>query len=164
MKDPVKFWEEIINSFNDQEKCNFCWNFYAPLTEVDLNLVDTKNDCCVHVFFVWNRGGNDFSVAPNWNANFGIYENPSETFNYNVYFLIKSPVGINNYNEKSGHLVSESRYNTIFKPLRDCINFSIFNDLCLDFGVTEFSGRNIYDYQDEMYFGINLSISTQTRV
>jgi len=53
---PVAFWSELIKSYNRQKKCGFCWNFYAPLTEVKLNQVQLKKLCCVNVFLVWDKG------------------------------------------------------------------------------------------------------------
>lgn len=161
--EPVTFWKTLIEKYNTDEKCGWCWNFFAPLTEVDLNLVKGGEECCINVFLTWDRGL-DFQTETNWDATFGININPVEVYNYDLWFLIKSPVGINNYNEKPDHAIEESRYETIFKPLRNCINFDMLNDICKDFGVSSFNGRNIYDYQDEMFFGIKLTVSTQKRI
>lgn len=160
--DPVVFWDNLIQDFNKENKCDFCWRFYAPMREIDLNLVRKKDECCVNVFLVWN-GAQDFNTLANFDINKGIPINPIEVFNYQVFFLVPSKEGINNYNEIPNHPVDESRYETILRPIRECINYNIFNDLCLKFGITSFNGSYVYDYQDEMYYGIKLNITTQKR-
>lgn len=161
--DAVVFWKDIVCKFNEEKRCGFCWRFYAPLTEIDLNLVKKRKRCCVNVFLVWN-GAQDFAAQPNFDVEKGLPNNPIETFSYQVYFLISSKEGINNYNEMPEHPISESRYETILKPLRKCINYDILNEFCLDFGVTSWTGNYVYDYQDEMYYGIRLNIVTQRRL
>ena|SRR5690554_2621745 len=152
------FWQNTIDNFNDENQCGFCWNFFAPLTEVQLNLIRNQDECCVNVFLVRNKGvdfDTQFSTAT------GVSALELEREIYDVYFLIKSKEGINNYNEMADHPISESREKTIFEPLRKCITHKLINEICKTFLVTQWQGNYIYDYQDEQYYGIKLSITTQ---
>lgn len=160
---PVSFWSALIKSYNRQKKCGFCWNFYAPLTEIKLNQVQLKKECCVNVFLVWDKGV-DFDTQVNFDNDKGITINPMERLHYDIYFLMQSTEGKNNYNEKRFHSVNESRYETIIKPLHQCINMDIITDVCAEFGISSFSGKNIYDYQDEQYYGVRISVTTQKRL
>lgn len=160
-QDIIKIWKEVIENFNEENKCGFCWNFFAPLTEVDLNLVKKQNDCCcVNVFVVRNKSV-DFSSNIAYNAinlPTAIDQINNDEF-YDVYFLIESREGINNYNEKPNHPIEESRHVTIFNPLRKCITNDILTGICGIGFITGWSGQYIYDYQDQMYYGIKLSIT-----
>lgn len=157
MIDIIKLWKEIIETFNDEERCDWCWEFYAPLQESRLNIVKAteQNKCCVKVFVLRNEP-QDF--GSNLTYNRGFVSSSQNYENYKVLFLISSKEGLNNYNELGSHPVSESRYETILKPLRECIQRDILTDICEDFEVTAWNGRYIYDYQDELYYGIEIRI------
>lgn len=167
MGDIVELWRDIIEAYNIDVKCGFCWKFYAPLTEQKLNLVrdvlvepgsgESEDACCVHVFLLRNQP-DDFSSTPNY-SQFSTISDIVSTENYVVYFLIKSKEGLNNYNELPGYSIDESRHETIFKPLRECIDISILTDLCLLGQVTSYRGSYVYDYQDEQYYGLKVNFS-----
>ena len=167
MGDIVELWRQIIANYAETAECDFCWKFYAPLTEQKLNLVkdvlvepgsdEVNQACCVHVFLLRNQP-DDFSTTPNYST-YGNLNTVSHNENYVVYFLIKSKEGLNNYNEIPDHPILESRYETIFKPLRDCIDSRILTDICAIGQVTAYRGSYIYDYQDEQYYGLRINFS-----
>lgn len=153
-------WKHIVEQLDQEKKCGFCWDFFAPMTEIDLNLVNQKkNCCCVNVFLLRNKT-QDFSTNISLTP-FQTVGNVVDIENYDVYFLIKSKPGINNYNEKYGHPIAESRHKTIFEPLRHCINHSILSGICGIGLVTSWNGTYIYDYSDEQYYGIKIAITQQ---
>ncbi|HLS52728.1 MAG TPA: hypothetical protein VK031_02065 [Tissierellaceae bacterium] len=154
--DIVELWKSTVERLNQQNSCSCCWEFYAPLTEVKLNIVRNKGNCCTHVFLLRNKP-NDFTSALTYNN--GYLNTEVNTENYDVLFLISSKTGLNNYNELAHHPIEESRYATIFKPLRECIKSDIITALCEHAQVTSWSGRYVYDYQDENYYGLRISIS-----
>lgn len=153
------FLQNTISNFNAEEKCGFCWEFYAPLTEIDLNIA--KTGCCVNVFLVREKGVDFDTQIQNFN---GASARQSEREHFDLYFLIKSKEGINNYNEIPGHPISESREKEIFEPLRNCITYSIFDEICKEFFIFSWSGKYIYDFQDEQYYGLRISITTQREI
>ena len=160
-KGVLEFWKDMIETYNEDSKCDFCWNFFAPMTEKRLNIIrdiTQEDDCCVNVFLLRNKS-QDFGSRLTYNHNYLTRTYKTET--YEVLFLIPSKEGLNNYNELSGHSLEESRYETIFKPLRDCISNHIITDICNHAPVTSWNGRYVYDYQDENFYGIRINITQE---
>lgn len=157
----LELWENIVNDLNDKNECGFCWKFIGALTQKRFNLTRRSEDCCVHVALFRN-------LATDFGSNFvyrnGFLNDETRFENYEVMFLIQSKEGLNNYNEIEGHEVDQSRYETIFKPLRECIESNIIAGICTDYEVTQYSGRYIYDYQDEMYYGLAIRISQSFKI
>lgn len=148
--------KQIIETYSDNERCGFCWNFFAPLTEQRQNIVRLSEPCCINVFLLRNKG-QDFGTNITYLN--GYINSERLTESYDLLFLIQSMEGLNNYNELPGHSIEESRHETIFKPLRDCIGSNLITDICNHYEVTQWSGRYIYDYQDEQYYGLRISIT-----
>lgn len=148
--------KSIIERFKTDEQCGFCWNFYAPLTEQRQNIVRLSQPCCVNVFLLRNKG-QDFST--NLTYQNGYIRTAKNSENYDLLFLMQSREGLNNYNELEGHPIEESRYETILKPLRDCVTDKLITDICEHYQVDQWMGRYIYDYQDEQYYGLRISIT-----
>src|SRR5690554_5295872 len=158
MKDVVTFWSDLIETFNDENRCGYCWNFYAPLREIDLNVIRNNDECCVNVFILRNKAV-DFDFVMSQDTNLHFTNATAQRDMHDIYFLIKSKEGINNYNEIPDHNISESRHEQIFKPLRECIKMDMITELCEKFMITNVTGRYVYDYQDEQYYGIQLTIT-----
>lgn len=152
----LELWKGITEKMNTENKCGFCWEFYAPLTGKKLNIVRGDDECCVKVFLLRNMT-QDFGSRITYTS--GFHTNTNNFDNYKVLFLISSKEGINNYNELEGWDISKSRHETIFKPLRNCIESEILTDICSNFEVTNWTGKYIYDYQDENYYGIEITIN-----
>lgn len=152
----IEFIENIINQYQANNQCGFCWKFYAPLTEKRLNIVRNDGECCVNVFLLRDTGRDFYTNVQYIN---GFVTTSEEFESYDLYFLMPSIEGLNNYNELPGHLISESRHETIFKPLRDCITSKFITDICNHYKVNSWSGRYIYDFNDEKYYGFKISIT-----
>lgn len=157
--DVLGLWKGLTEQLNEEEVCDFCWEFYAPLTEVKLNIIRNKGNCCVHVFLIRNKP-NDFGSNLTYGTG-GYLNTQIHTDSYDVLFLVSSIEGLNNYNELDNHPIEESRYETIFKPIRDCIKSKLITDICEHAQVSSWSGRFVYDYQDENYYGYRISINQQ---
>lgn len=157
--DIVDLWESIVDKLNLTQACGKCWKFYAPLTEFRLNVVKQDNDdCCVNVFLIRDRG-TAFGSTVRYDNGFMTGRTDSET--YRIMFLIKSKEGLNNYNELPNNDVLESRYETIFRPLKQCIESTLITDICNHNKLVSWNGEYIYDYQDEMYYGFALNIKQE---
>ena len=157
--DVLELWRNLTEKLNTEESCGFCWKFYAPMTETRQNIIRKSNDCCVNVFLLRNKSqdfGSNLAYGPS-----GYLNAQQHTESYDILFLIPSKEGLNNYNELLGHSIDDSRYATIFKPLRDCIKSTMITSICEHASVTSWSGRYVYDYQDEQYYGLRISITQQ---
>lgn len=153
----IKFIKGIIEKYNNDNQCGFCWRFYAPLTEKRLNIVRNDN-CCVNVFLTRDSGRDFYTNVKYVNG----YATTFDEFeSYDLYFLIASRDGLNNYNELEDNAINESRNETIFEPLRKCITSRFIVDICNHYQLVNWSGKYIYDFEDENYYGLKISI-TQT--
>lgn len=125
--DIVKFWNDVITNYNTTNKCGFCWSFGAPLSKSGINMSDT-DACCVNVFLT------DYGFETiHEQLVYGSEKKSCEHY-FNLWFLVPTNLGINNYNEIDNHLISESHWEKIYKPLQECIGCSIDIDFCANLG------------------------------
>lgn len=152
--DIVSFWKDQIDLWNEQEKCGLCWEFSAPLVTSQINIVQDET-CCVHVFLTDIK----FRETKQRNAVSGLVTSKLCVWSFSLYALSKSPLGVNNYNEIKGHPIEESKWETIFKPLIDCLGCDNILDTCELLGVTNVNvdmngdATLIHNYLDENYNG-----------
>lgn len=125
--DIVDFLKQQTEIWDNEQKCGFCWNFGAPLVNSQLNIEqDAENEaCCVSIFVTDITGGENLSYNTA-----GLVTTAYCDKTFTMYALIKSPMGVNNYTEIKGHPVEESKWNTIFKPLEDCLTCGNPFDFC----------------------------------
>lgn len=155
----VNFWENLIESYDSENRCGFGWNYFNPITEKKLNVIRT--DCQVNVFTLFQQ--RPFKSSRNVYRD-GYISETFETKSYEVLFLISSNEGLNNYNEFPEHPKSESRTKTIYEPLENCINIDMLNSIC-DY-VYEISNWSLdveHDYQDGQFYGYKLRITQINR-
>lgn len=152
--DIVKFWKDQTTLWNEQEKCGLCWEFSAPLIASQINIVQSET-CCVNVFLTDIR----FRETKQRNPITGLITGKTCVWSFSLYALSKSLLGVNNYNETKGHPIEESKWETIFKPLIDCLGCDNILDTCELLGVTNVNvdmngdATLIHNYLDENYNG-----------
>lgn len=156
----IDFWQKQVNKWNDESKCDFCWEFSAPLYRSDLNKIQRKEECCTYVFLT------DYSVElrNEYNQSTGLIPRRYNDHAFNLYLLRQGDLGTNNYNEINGHPIADSNWETIYKPILECLEQE---DLLLDFcefiGVAPNVMRWRFDmvraFQDDNYIGWKLSIT-----
>lgn len=150
----VKFWKDQVDLWNMQEKCGLCWEFSAPLVASQINIVQSET-CCVNVFLTDIR----FRESKQRDNITGLVLSDFCVWSFSLYALSKSPLGVNNYNETKGHPIEESKWETIFKPLIDCLGCDNILDTCELLGVTNVNvdmngdATLIHNYLDENYNG-----------
>lgn len=153
--DIVKFWSDQVTAWNDSEKCGFCWAFGAPLEEQTTNIHQLKDDskCCVQVFLT----DPTFGEKPLFSPSTGFVNDIEQTESFTLWVLLPSKLGQNNWNEITGYDTDESRWHTIFEPLRKCVNSTTVIDACTILGykvdVLKWEGRLVVNYQDMNYAG-----------
>jgi hypothetical protein len=99
-------------------------------------------ECCVNVFF----------------TDFGFEKTTNHCdYNFNLWVLVPSDLGVNNYNEKVGHLISESNWEKIYSPLSECIGCGFNAEFCSELGysleIMKWRGTQVVKYGDENYNG-----------
>lgn len=153
--DIVLFWKNQVDLWNTQNKCGLCWEFSAPLVASQNNIVQEEHPCCVQVFLTDIR----FREIKQRNAITGLVTGKTCVWSFSLHALIKSPLGVNNYNEIKNHPIEESKWETIFKPLIDCLGCDNILDTCELLGVTnvnvDMNGDAVlvHNYLDENYNG-----------
>ncbi|MGV0964777.1 hypothetical protein [Empedobacter falsenii] len=158
-----------VESWNNQNKCDFSWEFSAPLFLNKLNTVQPENTSAVQVMLIW-QGQLLYEGGLNYNQ-FGLVTSTNtSTDNFELYFLLPSYLDENNYNEIKGHPVDESR-SIQLERLLSCLrgDGSVNNallDLCNTFdGKYKLTRWNVFavseNFLDNNYIGFRVQISLQ---
>ena len=150
--DIVKYFSDLTAKFNEEEKCDFCWEFSAPLFEDAVNIVQNEEACCVQLMLTDLKEQNRTSYAST-----GFVTGKTTTYSFTLYALIQGKLGVNNYNEIKGHDVITSNWVQIFKPLRDCLSDSAIASDCeltgLQVELPAWDFQTVRNYQDNNYNG-----------
>lgn len=123
--DIVSFWEQQTAIWNEINKCGFCFEFSAPLINSQINIVQNET-CCVQLILTDAK----FREEKTINQLTGLITFKKCTWNFTIHAVIKESLGVNNYNEIKGHPVDESKWNTIYYPLIQCLGCDNLLDLC----------------------------------
>lgn len=164
----IDFFQKQIEKYNNEQKCDFCWFFSAPLEESAINIQQLRDDskCCVQVMFTQNEG-NAFGVQNQYDNRSSLLTDSFCSENFNLFFLIPNRLGQNNYNEIDGHGIEESRSAELMR-LKDCISCDLNLDFCeflgMNFQITQWSGRQFLNYQDNNYIGYKVSVTLRKRI
>ncbi len=160
----VNFWDNLITQWKAENKCGLCWaDFEAPLVESASNIVQLKegDQCCVLPLLTNIRETETVSYSPT--TFFEIRVNQDQAFD--IHFVTQGDLGTNNYTEIKGHPKEESRWATIYKPIKDCLNrLDIQRELCvytglkIDITLWELTPAR-QAYLDNNYFGWKLKVN-----
>lgn len=162
---PITFFEEQIQKWNEEEKCGLCFAFSAPLKESAINIQQLRENekCCVQVMLTDLR----FNQQKTYGAN-GLITDDVCLYSFNLFVLKPSVLGINNYNEIDGHKVSESKWKKNIEPLLDCFGCDAILDFCeiwnYPIQVTRWGDAEVLiNYQDLNYDGWKIPITFRIR-
>ena len=151
--DVVDFWSRQVNKWNEDEKCDQCWVFGAPLINSQQNIQQTENPCCVHVFLTGITTNDVFQISQNT----GFTNKKFCDITFTLRVLKQGVLGKNNYNEILGHPIEESNWNEIYKPIADCLDCNLILDFCELLGmtpqITQWRKEIEHAYLDNNYFG-----------
>lgn len=152
--DIVDFWSKQVNKWKEEQKCDMCFEFSAPLFEDASNIFQTREACCTYVLLTgWKERS-----TPTYDRISSLKLNQSTDVIFTIDIVQKGDLGTNNYNEIEGHPIEQSRYETIYKPIRECINLNkIELDFCLFLGFKPQESKWELEmsraYLDNNYFG-----------
>lgn len=162
--DVVNYWAQQVEKWNEESKCDLCWDFGAPLTEwaAETYQIKAGKECCVQVLLLFPD--NVFSTNRTY-ASSGLITNLTCTNSFQVLFLLPSRIDINNYNEIPGHSIEESKWFTVFNKLKQCIECDAELDFCeilgTSYNITNWSARLVNNYTSNNYAGFRLNVSFQ---
>lgn len=149
----VDFWAQQVAKWNDENKCGLCWEFHAPLVASQINITQNET-CCVNVFLTDIK----FREAKIINSITGLTQSINHVWNFTLHALIKENLGVNNYNEIKGYSVDESKWNTIFYPIINCLSTDNIINTCEVLGKQINVTQNgdamlVHNYLDDNYNG-----------
>lgn len=161
----VDFWKQQIAKWNTEEKCGLCWQFYAPMIESAVEVVQGDEPCCVQVYLTRDRV-TAFSTANQYSTQTGYVNQVTCAKSFQLIVLMPSTVGTNNFNEIQGHDEEESKWNTILEKLEACLSCELALDFCeflgSEYRVTTWSGAQLVNYGTKAQTGYRISVTFQT--
>ncbi len=156
--DLVTRLETIIESYNEESKCGFCWQFtHGRKDYTNLKTYNCECDCCVHFMLddKWN-----YSKKPNNNYNSNGEE--KETYSFSAFVGIQSRLDEQYYNELNSDSC-DSKYRKYIEPLTECLKDSFQSDLCIDSSfITSIGISPQVNKKDQNLDGINLKVTFET--
>lgn len=127
----IQFWEDQITKWNDEQKCDLCWSFAAPLTEsaATLQQVREEEKCCARVMLVRDKVV-AFEVKNFYNDKTQLMNRQECNTGFELLVLLPTDLGRNNYNETPNHDIEESNWNRIYSKLEQCLSCDLNLAFC----------------------------------
>lgn len=153
--DIVSFFKKLVDHYNTEQKCGFCWGYGAPLSESGMNKQElTEQDvCCMNIFLSDVEYRSEFRFSPS--TQLPNYEGCFINFTLYVGRQIED-IGLNSFNEIPDHPVEESLWETVWKPLQDCFGCGRELDLCelgYNFDITKWDMKLVKFKDDKNFTG-----------
>jgi len=122
----VDIFETMINAWNTETKCGFCWRFlYARKDLSNLAKLDEANKCCVH--FILEK--KFFEKKYNIDEDLGMSVMSSIEHSFEAFVGMPSDFTIQYHNELS-YDKSEGKYEMYIKKIEDCLCENLEVNLC----------------------------------
>ena len=151
----IDFFKALAAKYNDEQKCGFCWEFGAPLSESAMNNQQAVEgrQCCVNLFVADYKISSIYSV----NNNTGLTTTEDCDHRFIVYVgQQREDIGQNVYNEIEGHEITSSLWAEVYKPLMDCLGCdrALYEcELGFDFRVTAWDMETVKFKDDRNFTG-----------
>lgn len=159
----VKLFRGISGSFNEENKCGFCWEFSAPMWEDQSNIIQMDNPCCVQLRLI-NYSEN---TVRQYITATGVEQSMYTDFRFTLQMLKQSNIGTNIDNEIKGYDLESSRWEEIYYPLKECWSDSNFIKWCellgLQVEIQSWNFTMVKNYMDMSFDGWNLNISIRIK-
>ncbi|RMZ58973.1 hypothetical protein D1632_15520 [Chryseobacterium nematophagum] len=150
----VSFFKQVVERYNDESKCGFCWAFKAPLSESGLSRAQLReeDECCLQLFIT------DYETDTGYRMNekTGLSHRKYCDHSFTLYVVKPSDIGLNVYNEIPGHPINESLWETILAPIQNCIGCGNEFDLCemgYSFDILRWKMKTVQFKEDHNYTG-----------
>lgn len=145
MTDIVKFFKEVVDYLNNNptEGCGGCFYYGAPLTQSAKELQQVPDESCDCTFMFVTRY--EYSIQDSVNPRTTILTDRFVSHSVTLEVVKHDKIGKNNYSEIEDYPISESRWETIFKPIQQCMSRDNMFFFCEVLGktmqITAFSAR-----------------------
>lgn len=162
----VAFWRDQVNIWNQEQKCDLCWEFGAPLIESAANIQKPEDgkECCVKVLFLQDKQP-AFTTNRTYNNTTGLIQNITCTQSFQLLVLLPISIDKNNFNEIPGHPTAESKWDSVLFKLQQCLMCDAELDFCEILGtqyrITQWSGSQVLNYSDNNYTGYRINVQFQ---
>lgn len=128
MTDVIIYLHQLINNFNENQECGFCWVFTAPLNNSTGNTYQIRDDNCKCVHFIVHRQRT--SNNPTYGNVFHALSQNIIRHTINFHVGLIAEFSENNWDEIKGYDLEDSRYFKYLKPLQGCITIKKLNEFC----------------------------------
>lgn len=150
----IQFFQQVSTEWNEEQKCNSCWTFGAPLSISGMSGSTQENDsvCCNHLFIT------EYEISNGYKKNDLTQQINTEWCDhiFTLFVVKKADLGINVYNEQTGHPIDESLWKTILEPLLNCLGCGKEFDLCemgYEFEIFKWNMKATIYKEDQNYTG-----------
>ena len=149
-----KFFRDVVQQFNDTNKCGRCWAFFSPLSESGMNATKLEDDevCCTKIFMTYYKYSSGYAR----NQNTGLQKTGFCDYIFTLYVVEETELGQNVDKEQPGHDIMESLKNKILIPLEECLGCGNEFDLCeldYDFDIFKWDMEAVILKGDNNYTG-----------
>ena len=147
----IDFFENLVTTWNDEDKCGLCWKFFGAGRKDYANLIE-HDTCCVAV------------ILTGFGSRYGYVRNQFDLQTkeycedwFELIVGIPSSLDLSFYNEISDDYKETSKYKQYIQPIIDCIGCGIDVE-CNEQGyeVTEWGWELVLNYHDYNIDGIKI--------
>lgn len=157
----VKTFRSITARLNELNKCDFCWEFSAPLFEDANSIVQVVNPCCVQIRLL------DYTRLKTTEYRNGFPVGNVVDYRFKLYVMLQSHMGLNVDNEIKGYPLETSKWETIYHPLEECISDHNFIDWCaeldLQVEVPSWGSKAFNNKDGDTYAGFEITAHVRIR-
>ena len=159
----VDFFKKQTEKWNDDNKCGFCFEFDAPLTDSGINesqMQTDLDDCCPVKVFITNLSERKNRL---YNNTTNLLQNYTIDYTFTLHVLAFDRIDTNVFAEQLGHPISESKWETILRPLQECVceeGILEFCDLiCKDIKIINWNAITRINWLDNNYTGWSITMT-----
>lgn len=116
----IDYFKALTEHYNSINKCGFCWEYGAPLSESAMNNQQAIEDrqCCLNVFVT------DYQVSSYYQMNntTGLPNYAACDHRFTLFVVQqRDDIGQNVFNEIPGHDITSSLWQELYSPILECL-------------------------------------------
>lgn len=168
MIDIVGFLKAVVDELNTGNivDCDGCYYYGAPLTESAKELQQVPDDKCDCKLLYLTRY--NYRLVEQRNPLTQLISTVAINHFLTIEVVVLDNIAKNNYNEMNEYPISESRWETILKPIQFCFTKeNFFNALCsagYDLQATDFTAEMVFVSASNNYTGWKFNVTLKENV